>query len=289
MALFRLNTTTASLLALAPLALAALPAHAQQPAQSAHDLVRDVMYNELHDPERDSFWEYRSQCISADKNLVREQVETEQGPVFRVIERNGTPLDAAQQREESQRLDDYIHDPGKIERVRHAHEEDEQRLASLAAVLPRAFLFDYETPVHGDIVRIGFRPDPAFEPSSYEERIVHALAGTLTVDTRLKRLIDISGVVSERVDFGYGLLGHIEKGGTFEIHRRQVSAAHWKTDLVNVQIQGKLLIFHSVGKSERESRSDFHRVPGGTTLAAAEAMLDRAAAQSQTAQLSPAE
>jgi hypothetical protein len=44
---------------------------------SAHDLVRDVIYNELHDRERDSHWEYRSECVSPAENLVREQVETD--------------------------------------------------------------------------------------------------------------------------------------------------------------------------------------------------------------------
>ena len=46
---------------------------------------------------------------------------------------------------------------------------------------------------------------------------MHALGGTLLVNQRLKRLIEMDGRLIERVDFGYGILGHVGKGGTFEI------------------------------------------------------------------------
>ena len=173
----------------------------------------------------------------------------------------------------------------QVARVQRAHEEDESRLAAVMELLPRAFLFDYEGATTGDLVLIGFRPDPAFNPAGYEARIVHALAGTLVVDPRLKRMIDMHGVLAERVDFGYGLLGHVEKGGSFEIHRRQVSAEHWKTDLVEVHVQGKILMLKTVSKDQREARSDFRPVPDGTTLAEAKAMLSATTDQGTRARL----
>jgi hypothetical protein len=276
-------------------AVAALPLCGQAPgelsqssAEAARSLVRDVIYNELRDRERDSHWEYRSECVSGAENLVREQVETDNGLVFRVLAQDGNPLDAARQLRESRRLDEYIRDPEQIARVEHAHEEDEARLAGVMELLPKAFLFDYESAPADDPVRIAFRPDPAFVPSGYEARIVHALTGTLLVDARLRRMIDMRGVVAERVDFGYGLLGHVDQGGSFEIHRRQVSATHWKTDLVEVHIQGKVLMLKTVSKDEREARSDFRPVPGGTTLAEAKEMLAQAANEGVQARLVPA-
>ncbi len=89
---------------------------------------------------------------------------------------------------------------------------------------------------------------------------MHALTGTLIVNARLKRMVDMSGVLEERVEFGYGLLGHVEKGGRFEIHRLRVSAEHWKTDRVDVQVEGKILLLKTVSKNQREVRSDFRPV-----------------------------
>jgi hypothetical protein len=212
------------------------------------------------------------------QNLVREQIETGEGPVFRVLERNGTPLSAAQRERENQRIAAYIQDPAAIARILRDHEQDENRLASIMRMLPEAFLFRYDGPPTGDVARLSFRPNPAFVPSGYEARIVHALTGTLTVNLRWKRMIDMTGIVSQPVDFGYGLLGHVDPGGTFQIHRCQVSPTHWKTDLVAVHVQGKILMFKTVSKNEREARSDFRPVPVDMTLAQASQLLSQAAA-----------
>ena len=80
--------------------------------EPARDLVRDVIFNELHDRERDSHWEYRSECLSSAENLVREQIETDKGPVFRIVEEDGNPLDPVQRQREDERLNQYVHSPG---------------------------------------------------------------------------------------------------------------------------------------------------------------------------------
>lgn len=273
----------------------ALAAGAQTPealppgvTQSAHDLMRDVIYNEVHDRERDSHWEYRTECVSTTQNVVREQVETANGPVFRVLEQDGKPLDAEQQQRENQRLDAYINDPGQIARVAKSHDSDESQVAAILQMVPDAFLFEYDGRPSDGVARIAFRPNPAFDPPNYQARIVHALAGIMTVDLRAKRAMDMSGTVQDRVDFGYGLLGHVEKGSSFHIHRQQVSATHWKADLIETHVQGKVLLVKSLSKDQREVRSDFRPVPSGTTLAEAKQMLIQANDPGTQARLVPA-
>jgi hypothetical protein len=256
-------------------------------SESAAELIREVVYNELHDRERDSHWEYRSECTSPSQSYVREQVETANGPIFRMIALDGTPLDAAQRLREDERLDQYIHDPGQIARVARNHQEDEQRLGAAIQLLPQAAIFEYSGDPQDGIVQLRFHPNPDFVPSGIEARIVHALEGTFTINLRFRRMIEMRGVVSERVDFGYGLLGQVEKGGVFEIHRQQVSDAHWKTDLVDIRVQGRILLLKTVGKVQREARSDFRPVAQGTTLEEARAMLDRVDAQPAQARLTP--
>lgn len=263
------------------------PASAGAAPQPVRDLVRDVVYNELQDRERDSHWEYRSERDSSSQKLVREQVETDQGPVFLLLEQNGAPLDDTQREQEDARLNRYVHDPAQVAQILRAHQEDEARMATVLKILPDAFLFEYEGAPSGDVARIAFRPNPAFAPACYEARIVHALAGTITVDLRLRRMIEMRGTLVSRVDFGYGVLGHVEKGGTFTLHRRQVSEAHWKTDLVDVHIQGKVLMLKTIGKDQREARSDFRPVPEGTTLAEAKDMLNQAARETVQARMVP--
>lgn len=278
---------TVERLAAVAMVAAAVSASAQTSVQPARDLVRDTIYNELHDREHDSHWAYRSECVSSAATQVREQVETDQGPIFRLLAEDGTPLNAAQQEREDARLAAYLRSPGQIARVEQEHQEDEARLAGIMELLPQAFLFEFQGAPNGDLAQIAFRPDPAFVPKRYEAQIVHALTGTLLVDTRQKRLVEMHGVLAEKVDFGYGLLGHVEKGGTFSIHRHQVSQAHWKTDLVEVHVEGKILMLKTLSKDQREARTDFRPVPQGTTLAEAREMLNEAAGQGTQARLVP--
>jgi hypothetical protein len=255
------------------------------PTQPAQQLVADVIYNELQDRGCDSFWQYRSFRVSGSQDVVREQVETSDGPIFRVIEDHGNPLDTAERRREDLRLQELVEKPGAMARTRQEHLQDDERMRKVVEMLPQAFLFEYAGPSEGDRVRLSFRPNPAFTPNSYEARIVHALGGTLVVNQKLKRMVDMDGRLVDRVDFGYGILGHVEKGGTFEIHREQVSEVHWKTNLVAVHIRGKVLLFKNVSKDQRESRSDFRPVPHDISLVAAKELLDQAASGRTEARL----
>jgi len=244
--------------------------------QSPHDLVRDVVYNELHDRERDSYWQYHSTRVTGSRTELREQIETQQGPVYRVIEINGKPLDADQRKKEDARLTELLTNPRELARNKQNHEQDEERLHQVLKILPEAFLFDYEGSATGDTVRIAFHPNPAFAPHSYEERILHGLTGVAMVNQTQKRLIDMSGKLIERIDFGYGILGHVEKDGVFQIHREQVNATHWKTSLVDVHVQGKILLFSTITKDQHEVRSGFRPVPLDISPVQAKEILDHA-------------
>jgi hypothetical protein len=266
------------LLVLVPDAARCAQVSSAEAPQSARQLIKDVIYNELQDRERDSFWEYRSHAISEKKDILREQVETAEGPVYRVLASHGQELEGAQAVKEERRLADYVHDPAEVAKVRRSHESDEARLAHVMQLIPHAYVFEYEGATTGDRVRLRFAPNPAFVPASYEDRILYGLGGEMVVDQRLKRMISMDGTIRRRIDFGYGLLGSVEPGGTFEIHRTQVSPTHWKTDLVNVHVQGKIFLFSDISKNQEETRWGFTAVPQDISLEQARETLNAAAA-----------
>ena len=47
----------------------------QKAPESAHQLIKDVMYNEHQAWKKHSFWEYRSHLVTDSKNELREQIE----------------------------------------------------------------------------------------------------------------------------------------------------------------------------------------------------------------------
>jgi hypothetical protein len=240
-------------------------------------LVKDVAYNELQDRVQESFWEYRIDRRVDQHTVTEERVETRYGRVTRLIAKDGVPLSKAEQRQEDERLQSLLHNPGELRKAKEQSEKDDQRLKRLYAILPTAFLCDYDGE-DGGYIRLRFRPNPSFRAPTYEARIFHALAGQLWIDPQHKRLVALQSELIDRVTFAYGLLGYVNKGGTFAIHRRQVSPAHWRTDRIDLQASGRLLLFKNVSKEQHEARSGFNAVPGNMTIEQAEALLKQSAA-----------
>jgi hypothetical protein len=75
------------------------------------------------------------------------------------------------------------------------------------------------------------------------------------------------------VVFGWGLLGRINSGGTFEIVRQDVGFGSWQITQMHVHISGHALFFKNIGDQEDEITSDYHRTPDGVDLNKAADML----------------
>ncbi len=146
--------------------------------------------------------------------------------------------------------------------------------ARLFNILPDVFVFSYAG-CQGDLVTLTFRPNPNFKPHSIETRVFHAMQGEMTVDTKQERLAAINGHLMEDVNFGGGLLGHLNKGGKFEVRQAEVAPGEWEMTVLGVDMKGKALLFKTVGMQENENHTDFHRVPDGLTLAEARDLLNR--------------
>jgi hypothetical protein len=246
------------------------------PPVTAHKLIEEVVYNELQDRAHQSFWEYRIEKRIGQQSSTEEQVETRYGPVFRVSAKNSVPLDQTEQQQEDARLKSLLSNPGQQKKTAEQHEQDEQRLERLLALLPDAFVCEYDGQDGGNI-RLTFRPNSSFKPPTYEARIFHGLAGQMWIDPQSKRLVALKGKLIERVEFGYGLLGHIDEGGTFVIHRQEVSPTQWKTDLIDIHVSGRVLLFKTVNKEQHEVRSGFRAVPESLTLEQAQTLLKESA------------
>jgi hypothetical protein len=257
------------------LLLCAAPAlRAQTPTESAHDLVKDVVYNELQERREISLWQYRVDKRLPSQTLLEQEVETVSGPVYRVLARQGKPLDPAAQKKETDRLNNLVRNPAEQARMKQESQADEQRLRRLVAAMPDAFLCDYDGMVDGNL-RLSFRPNPAYNPPTYETRVFHALSGEIWIQPQLKRLVKIDAHIVNEIDFGYGLFGKIEKGGSFQIRRELVDGVRWKTSLLDVHIAGRIIFFKSISKDQHEVRSDFQPVPATTTVQDAVAILKK--------------
>lgn len=237
-----------------------------QLSESPVQLVRDVVYNELEDHQRHGYWRYWIDQRSPQGPRLEEQVETADGPVTRVLSSSGRALTADAQRREQDRIEHLLHSPEEQARNRQEYATDERRIGRILALLPDAFLFEDAGRDDGSY-HLRFQPNPAYPAHSIESRIFHAMSGELWIDARQKHLMRLEGQLQDNVDFGYGLLGRLYKGGWFRMQRTQVSATDWKTERLEIHMSGRALLFKTIARETSQVRGGFAPVPPGLSLA----------------------
>jgi hypothetical protein len=270
------KTARRSRLLLSPALLTVLwvpPAHAAQP-QSADDIVRTVVRNELDGDANDhSTWMYRDAYQSPEKNIVKIVVETHQGNLSEIVEDSGHPPSAEEHRSDLNHIREILSDPGLRARQKRAEEHDGQQARDMMNMLPNAFIWQITARGDGDVT-LSFRPNPRFSPDSMNGKVLASMSGTLVVDEHEMRLKKLAGRLDRDVVFGWGLLGRIDAGGTFHIVREEVGPGSWQITETHVHISGHALFFKTIGDQEDEITSDYHRTPEGADLNKAAQMLE---------------
>jgi hypothetical protein len=241
--------------------------------KDARAFVRAVVANELAADANDhSRWMYRDENGVPNKNTVKLVIQTAQGDLSKTVERDGHPLTQEEQKAEEQRIDAFVQDANLRQKQKQNHEQDAAKANSLTKMLPDAFLWTY-VGENGAETTLHFKPDPQFQPPTREARVFAAMEGTMVVDTEQKRIKELKGTLTRDVNFGYGLLGKLEKGGTFQIERQQIAPRIWAITATHVHIRGHALIFKSIGEEQDEVTSHYHPTPPSLTLDGAAKML----------------
>jgi hypothetical protein len=246
----------------------------QQEQIQAAQLVKEVVYNELHDHAGHGYWRYWIERHAEGVTRREVQVETAEGPIKRVILNNGRPLTAEAEREEQSRLQHLITSSQEQAHHRQEYAEDESRIGMIVALLPDAFLYEYAGE-EGCCQRLLFRPNPAYPAHTIEARIFHAMGGELWVNSRFKRLARLDGHLLENIDFAFGMLGRVNKGGTFRLDRTQVGFTDWKTERLDVHMRGRAMLFKAIAHESSELRGGFMPVPTGLNLAQGMVLLEQ--------------
>ncbi len=235
------------------------------------DIVMKMAANEKAARAQVRHFSYLSEERSTrtDGHLWKEKVvETDDGVLRRLLAVDGKPLTAAQSQSEESRIEGIIADPDAFRKLNKTHTDDEVQATKLLDLAPKAFLISPAGEQNG-CVRFAFRPNPAFQPSTYEERIVHVLEGTVSIREPEDRLCRIEATISQPVEFGFGLLGRVNSGGHFELTRAQVDPKNWKSIHILVHVDGRILLLKSITRDQETTRTEVHIVPQHLSLAQA--------------------
>jgi hypothetical protein len=142
--------------------------------------------------------------------------------------------------------------------------------------MPDAFLYEYDSTEAGkpglgkvgtELVRLKFRPNPKYEPPSHTEQVLAGMEGMLLIDPTSYRIARIDGTLFKEVGFGWGILGHLDKGGRFLVEQADVGDGTWDIQRMTLSFTGKILFFKKIDIKSTETLTDFHPVPRGLSFA----------------------
>ena len=250
---------------LALVAFGVLSVFPQLLAQNLKRLMTDACENELHQRQQDGLWASQVERRTAGHVYHEREIDTVDGPVHRLLSVDGHEPSPSERKQDSDRLRDLRENPKARLTLKKNREAQEKKVDDLLRVLPDVFLFE-DQGKQGGLERLAFHPNPAYKPVTYEEMALHALSGVVLVDLGEKRLARFSGTLTQQVNFGQGLLGHINMGGAIEVNRVRLSAGLWGTSLFRTDFDGRFAIFKNISKHLYETRNDFEPVPPDTDI-----------------------
>jgi hypothetical protein len=248
-----------------------------QPQDSkAQELVKVATQTELTAAVSDhSLWHYKDVDRKPGMGeTVSRVVETAHGSLSKKIEINGRALSPDELKEQDSKVEAFVHDPAQQAKQRKEGAQDDKRAEDMLKLLPTAFVWSMKSE-DAKTVTLSYVPDPNFEPPTMESRVFAAMAGEIVVDKQQHRIQTIKGKLVADVKFGWGLLGKMYEGGTFDVERRELAPGIWQITESHVHILGHVLLFKNIGEQDDEVKSEFRRVPQETTLEQAAFMLRR--------------
>jgi len=201
----------------------------------ARTWVESAAANELHVIQDDGKLplRYRTHKVDNKEDITREVIETRDGSVARLLERNGQKLTAEEDTAERERLKEILASPDDF--IRHHKRDDPMRHDSLQLVsqMPQAMIFSYTTGqpqlpgATGRQIAIDFKPNPNYKSPQTLDNLLTGIEGRMWIDARSHRMVRIEGQVLQPVNFGWGILGKIYPGGTIVLEQANAARDRW--------------------------------------------------------------
>ena len=241
-----------------------------------NDLVRRAVANEIKSSNQTAKCMFRQRKETPNGSQTKLIVETRDAMVGMVVAYNDRPLNPDERQGEYGRIQRFIDDPAELDRKRRKEKEDSERVKSILKALPDAFLYEYDGTDAGkpgmgkpgeSLVRLKFHPNPKYDPPTRVEQVLTGMQGIVLIDAQKQHIARIDGTLFQDVAFGWGILGHLDRGGHFLVDQTDVGDDNWSISRMELAFTGKILLFKGLNIKSTEIYSDFHFVPADLTFA----------------------
>jgi hypothetical protein len=258
-----------------PLAAENLSCSTQNSA-SCLALVKSAVANEVAANNDSTKHMFRSRKQTSQGSQTRLYVETREAMAGMTIAYNDKPLSPEERQGEEGRLAGIANNPEQLKHKHAQEQENAEHTLRIVKALPEAFLYEYGGEEEGStefgqpgvkLVRLNFRPNPSYQPPSHVEDVLVGMEGVVVIDPAEHRIAKIDGTLFKEVSFGWGILGHLDKGGHFLVQQCDAGNNSWEVSRMSLNFTGKILFFKKLSINSDEVFTDFRRVPSSITFA----------------------
>ena len=277
----------AVLVALCPASLSASSQDAPSPssrADSPRQWAVDCANNEvlvIQHPE--SYLRYRFHEVDEKGDRVRDQIETPEGSVARLLLRDGRPLTPEEDSAERERLNVLIASPRTFARHIRREQDSKKMGVQLLKLMPDAMLWSYAPGQpqfpgqHGDeqsLVVLDFKPNPKWSPPNIESEPLTGLKGRIWIDAHSRRMVHLEGNLFHAVNIGWGMVAHIYPGGTISLQQTNAGGQRWIVEHIVEQLTLRALMVKNVKQRLIFDTADFQPIPAMSYQQAIKTLLD---------------
>jgi len=216
---------------------------------------------------------YRMHVIDAKGDQLRDVIESRDGTVARLIERDGRALTEDEDKWEQQRLNDMIASPERYKRHVGGDVSGKRRAIELIQMLPDCMIFTYapgqpQLPdFPGEQVVLDYTPNPRWHPPSTTSEALTGLQGRVWIDVATRHMVRMEGDIFQGVNLGWGMLAHIYSGGKLMLQQTPVQPeanTRWIFSRFNEQITVRALMLKTFREDSHVTTEAYTNVRGMT-------------------------
>ncbi len=245
------------------------PSTASPTDRPARQWATDAAQNEARAIEQPgNYLRYRLHLVDRKGDQVRDEVESRDGTVARLILRDGRALTPDEDTAERGRLSDVLASPDDFAKHMRGDRSNKKLAVDLVRLMPDAMLYTYvpgqpqlgNTKSRHQIV-LDYTPNSQWTPPTTTAEALTGLRGRIWIDVDSHTLVRMEGNIFRPVNFGWGMLAHIYPGGMLVLEQTNPGGGRWIFTHFEESLSVRALMVKTMEVHSRLETSDFQAIP----------------------------
>ncbi len=196
----------------------------------------------------------------ATQSYTWERIEIDGFTFGRTLERNGKPLTAEERKAEDAAMQSRLAQLKSPTRSASAAAPARRRDEDWFVEFPDALEFKLLGEVTLDgraVLHLDAQPRAGYRPRNMRARVFEKMKGAIWLDKSTSELVQADAEMFDTVSVGFGILGKIEKGTRFQMHRRMMPDGSWLIDRQKIRFGARIMLVKNLRSEALTEWTDF--------------------------------